>query len=97
MITGLWNMRARRRGDYRYGWVLLPRRNRLARGRTHEARHRARGDDRVLLRIGLVVLFDVLEIVKVIRHQTVRLLQRPLRGVGEEVEPLEPRAERARR
>ena len=46
----------------------------------------------MLLRVSLVVLLDVLEVVKIIDHQAVRLLQRPLRRIGEEVEPFEPRA-----
>ena len=55
-------------------------------------RHRTRSDDRVPLRIGLVILLDVLEIVEIVDHQAVRLRERALRRVGEKVEPFEPRA-----
>ena len=64
----------------------------VARGSAHEPRHRAGGDDGLMLRIGLVVLLDVVEIVEVVHHQAVRLAQRALRGVGKQVEPFEPRA-----
>ena len=43
----------------------------ITRQRADEARHRACRDDRVLLRISLVVLLDVLEVVKVIYHQSI--------------------------
>src|SRR3981081_2977264 len=67
-------------------------RNDVARRRLDEKRHRAGGNDGVLLGVDLVVPLDVLEIVEVVHHQTVRLPQRPLRRVGGEVESLEPRA-----
>src|ERR1700728_178560 len=67
-------------------------RNDFPHGRTHQPRHGGGGDDGPLVRIGLVVLFDVIEIVAIIHHQAVRLRQSPLRGVGEPVEPFKPRA-----
>ncbi len=51
----------------------------------------------MLLRIGLVVALDVIEIVEVIHHQTVGLLERPFRRVGEPVKLLEPRLPRWKR
>src|SRR3954471_13851077 len=67
-------------------------RNDITRRRLDEARDRAGGNDGVLLSIGLVVLLDVLEVVEVVHHQTVRLPQRPLGGIGGEIQPLQPRA-----
>src|SRR5260370_10303867 len=76
-------------GPRHYG-ELLPRWDGVTRGRTQEPRHRARSDDGMLLGVSLVVLLDVLEIVKIIVHQSVRLLYRSFRRVGEEVQPLDP-------
>ena len=71
----------------------LPRnRHHFAHRRAHQPAHRACRDDRVLLRIGLVVLLDVIEIVEVVDHQAVGLLQRAARCVAEPVEPLEASA-----
>src|SRR5262249_60979748 len=81
-------------GNSARSWRLpsLRRWNDITRRRAGKPRHRACRDNRVLLRISLVVLLDVLEIVKVIHHQSVRLLQRPLRRIGQEVESFEARA-----
>ena len=70
---------------------VSPRSERL-RGSAHaEPGHAAGGDD-ALLRVGLVVLLDVVEIVAVVDHQAVRLLQGALGRVAEPVEPFQPRA-----
>ena len=55
------------------------------------ARNR-RSHDGAALRIGLVVLLDVVEIVLVVHHQPVRLRDAALGGVGEPIDALEPRA-----
>src|ERR1700736_58952 len=58
----------------------------------HQPSHGAGSDDGAMLRIGLVIALDIIEIVEVIHHQPVGLLQRPLGRVGEPIEPLKPRA-----
>ena len=85
--------RASRRGLLLAGpEPLFLDRNDITRRRLDEARDRVGGNDGVLLGIGLVVLLDVLEVVEVVHHQPVRLPQRPLGGIGGEIQPLEPRA-----
>src|SRR5262249_58286493 len=58
----------------------------------NEPGHGAGGDHRAVLRIGLVIALDVIEIVEIIHHQTIGLFECPLRRIGEPIEPLEPRA-----
>ena len=58
----------------------------------HQALHVGDATDGAALRIGLVVLLDLVEIVEVVHHQPVRLLDGALGGVGEPVDALEPRA-----
>ena len=41
-----------------------------------------------MLGIGFVIALDVIEIVEIIHHQAIGLSQRPLRGIGEPIEPL---------
>ena len=49
----------------------ISRRHHVAGRRLDQARHRAGGNDGVLLGVGLVVPLDVLEIVEVVHHQAV--------------------------
>ena len=45
-----------------------------------------------LFREGLVVLLDIVEIVEIVDHQAMRLVEPPSRKIAEPVEPFEPRA-----
>ena len=45
-----------------------------------------------MLRVGLVIALDVLEIVEVVHHQAVRLPHCPFRNIGQEIEPFEASA-----
>src|SRR3954465_11917674 len=53
---------------------------------------RARGRDDAEIGVGFVVLLDGVEVVGVVHHQAVALLEALRRRVAEEIQPLEPRA-----
>src|SRR3954463_12733040 len=53
---------------------------------------RARGRDDAEIGVGFVVLLDGVEVVEVVHHQAVALLEALRRRVAEEIQPLEARA-----
>src|SRR4029077_17098485 len=68
---------------YRNGFLLWDK---------HQSGHGACSDEGAVLRIGLVIALDIIEIVEIIHHQPVGLFQRPLGWVGEPIKPLKARA-----
>src|SRR5215472_5231929 len=62
----------------------------LARRALHQLPDTAGRDHGALLRIGLVVLLDLVELVEIVDHEPVRLLEPFVGDIAEEIQPLEP-------
>src|SRR5258708_18960373 len=52
--------------------------------------HRAGGDDFVLVGVGLVVLFDILETIEIVDHDPGGFAQALWRQIAEPIDPLQP-------
>src|SRR5215472_6914236 len=68
--------------------TLTPRGDQVARG-TRELLDRARGGHRAGIRIGLVILLDVAEIIEIVHHHPVGLLQPALRQIRRPIDAFE--------